>query len=328
MRIYEILEGITSMKALTINKFGGTEETTWSDLPIPDPKQGEVQIRISHAAVNPVDWKICEGYLKKLLPHSFPLIPGWDASGTITAIGVDVSEFKVGDKVFAYCRKPTVQWGTYAEYICFDAEHVALMPTSLTPAQAASIPLVALTAWQALFDDAKLKENQSILIHAGAGGVGSMALQFAKHAGAKVYTTASANHHDYVKKLGADVVIDYNLHPFEEVIKQHEPDGVDIVYDCVGNDTLEKSYGVVKQGGCLVGIVNRPDSEKCESLGIRGAFTFVRPEGTQLSTIGKLIEKGKVSPPKIKELPFDEYARAWEQIKSHHTEGKIVLKIT
>lgn len=316
------------MKALTINKFGGVEETSWSDLPVPQPQPGEVQIHISHAAVNPVDWKICEGYLKKLLPHAFPLIPGWDASGTVFAVGEEVTEFKTGDKVYAFCRKPTVQWGTYAEYVCFDAAHVAPMPSSLTAAQAASIPLVALTAWQSLFDDAKLQKGQSILVHAGAGGVGSMALQFAKHVGAKVYTTASANHHDYVKQMGADIAIDYNKRPFEEALKEYEPEGVDVVYDCVGYDTLEKSYQVVKKGGCLVSIVNRPDPEQCEAHGIRSAFTFVRPEGSQLASIGKLIDNGKVVPPTIKELPFDDYAQAWKQIKSHHTEGKIVLKIS
>lgn len=316
------------MKALTINKFGGIEETSWSDIPIPQPQPGEVQIQISHAAVNPVDWKICEGYLKKLLPHAFPLIPGWDAAGTISAVGDGVTAFNEGDRVYAFCRKPTVQWGTYAEYVCFDATHVAPIPSTLTPAQAASIPLVALTAWQSLFDDAKLKREQTILVHAGAGGVGSMALQFAKHVGAKVYTTASANHHDYVKKLGADIVIDYNQHPFEEAIIGYEPEGVDVVYDCVGYETLERSYGVAKKSGCLVSIVNRPDPELCDTHQIRGAFTFVRPEGSQLSSIGQLIDEGKVAPPAITEIPFSEYAKAWDQIKSHHTQGKIVLKIS
>ncbi len=315
------------MKAITINKFGGVEETSWSDLPVPAPKKGEVQIKISHTAVNPVDWKICEGYLQKLLPHAFPLIPGWDASGTISAVGEGVTSFKVGDKVYAYCRKPTVQWGTYAEYVCFDSEHVAPMPKTLDSAQAASIPLVSLTAWQAMFDDAQLREGQTILIHAGAGGVGSMAIQFAKNAGAKVYTTASTSHHDYVKRLGADVAIDYKQRPFYEVLNELEPDGVDVVFDCAGYEALENSYGVVKKGGCLVGIVNRPDPEKCSEHAIKGVFTFVRPEGAQLKKIGQLIDEGKVVPPKVTELPFEEYAHAWEQIKTQHTQGKLVLKV-
>lgn len=315
------------MKAVTINKFGGIEETSKENLPIPQPQAKEVQIKISHAAVNPVDWKICEGYLNKLLPHAFPLIPGWDASGTVSAIGDGVGAFKVGDKVFAYCRKPTVQWGTYAEYVCFDAEHVAPMPKTLNSAQAASIPLVALTAWQALFDDARLQKGQTVLIHAGAGGVGSMGLQFAKHAGAKVYTTASANHHDYVKQLGADVAIDYKNQPFAEAVRSLEPEGIDVVFDCAGYDTLEQSYAIVKKGGCLVSIVNRPDPEECSGHEIRGVFTFVRPDGSQLREIGHLIDEGKVAPPSIKELPLDEYAKAWEQIKTQHTQGKIVLKI-
>lgn len=315
------------MKALTISQFGGVEEAAWKDLPVPQPQSEEVQIKISHAAVNPVDWKICEGYLRKLLPHAFPLIPGWDASGTISAVGEKVNTFKVGDKVFAYCRKPTVQWGTYAEYVCLEAEHVAPMPKTLDSAQAAAIPLVSLTAWQALFDDARLQKGQTVLIHAGAGGVGSMAVQFAKNAGAKVFTTASANHHDYVKRLGADVAIDYRHKSFVEEVHSHEPDGVDVVFDCVGDDTLEQSYAAVKKGGCLVGIVNRPDQEKCSDYGIRGIFRFVRPDGSELRKIGQLIDEGKVIPPSVEEMPLEKFDKAWEQIKTHHTKGKIVLKI-
>ena len=315
------------MKAVTINQFGGIEETSWADLPVPKPQPEEVQIKISHAAVNPVDWKICEGYLRKLLPHAFPLIPGWDASGTISAVGEAVDSFKVGDKVFAYCRKPTVQWGTYTEYVCFDAEHVAPMPMTLDSAQAASIPLVSLTAWQALFDDAGLQDGQTVLIHAGAGGVGGMGLQFAKNAGAKVYTTASTDHHNYVKRLGADVAIDYKKHSFVDEMQSLEPDGVDVVFDCAGNDTLEQSYAVVKNGGCLVSIVNRPDQEKCSDHSIRGAFTFVRPDGSQLRKIGALIDEGKVVPPSVEEMSLDQFSKAWKQIKTQHTQGKIVLKI-
>lgn len=315
------------MKALVIEKFGGLEEMHWANLPTPNPQKGEVQIQISHTAVNPVDWKICEGYLQKQLPHLFPLIPGWDAAGTISAVGEGVSSFNVGDKVYTYCRKPTVQWGTYAEYVCFDAEYVAHMPQKLTPAQAAAIPLVALTAWQSLFDVAKLQQGQTILIHAGAGGVGSMAIQFAKHKGAKVYTTASENHHEYVKKLGADAVIDYNKQSFKDLISKFEPNGLDVVFDCVGYETLDASYSCVKKDGYLVSIVNVPNKEKCSECGIHGEFAFVRPDGEQLAEISRLIDEGKITPPSIKEMPFNEYAQAWKQIQSQHTQGKIVLKI-
>jgi NADPH:quinone reductase-like Zn-dependent oxidoreductase len=315
------------MKALAIDKFGGIEETHWEELPVPPPKSDEVQIQIAYAAVNPVDWKICEGYLQKLLPHAFPLIPGWDASGTISAVGANVTSFKEGDEVYAYCRKPTVQWGTYAEYVCFESKHVAHKPQSLSLAQAAAIPLVGLTAWQSLFEAANLKQGQSILIHAGAGGVGSLAVQFAKYAGATVYTTASNSNHDYVKSLGADVAIDYHNEFFVDAVKRYEPRGVDVVFDCVGFETLENSYLAVKPKGVLVSIVNRPDQEKCEEYRIRGEFVFVRPDGATLETIGQLINEGDVRPPTITEMPFDEYAKAWDQIKSHHTQGKIVLKI-
>ncbi len=316
------------MKALTIHKFGGVEETRWSELPTPSPESNEVQIKISHVGVNPVDWKICEGYLRKIIPHTFPLIPGWDASGTVTAIGDSVSSFKVGDKVHAYCRKPVIQWGTYAEYVCFDAVHVAHVPENLSLAQAAAIPLAALTAWQSLFEIYHLKKGQTILVHAGAGGVGSFAVQFAKHSGAKVYTTASKKNHPYVEKLGADIAIDYKDQDFVQVMKEKEPNGVDIVYDCVGYDILEKSYSVIKKGGYLLSIVNHPDEEKCAEHEINGEFAFVRPDGAQLEAIDQLIDKGTVIIPSITELPIEQYAKAWEMIKTHHTQGKIVLKVS
>src|ERR1700733_2368139 len=190
------------MKAMVIEKFGHEEQLHLGDIPTPLPSDNEVQIQVLYSAVNPVDWKIREGLMKNFLPHEFPLILGWDAAGIVKAIGKNVKKFKVGDEVFAYCRKPIVKWGTYAEYVCFDADNIALKPNNINFAEAAAIPLAGLTAWQALFDFAKLKKGESILIHGGAGGVGSFAIQFAKHAGAKVITTASKQNHDYVKKLG------------------------------------------------------------------------------------------------------------------------------
>lgn len=252
---------------------------------------------------------------------------GWDAAGSITKVGKSVKNFNVGDEVYAYCRKPIVQWGTYAEYVCFDASNVALKPETLSFAQSASLPLVALTAWQALFDNAKLKKGQTVLIHAGAGGVGSMAIEFAKATGAKIYTTASEKHHNYVKSLGADVAIDYSKSDFVQKIREFEPKGVDIVFDCVGNETLDKSFDVIKPNGHLVSIVQKVDEKKLKEKNIHGSFMIVTPNGKQLETISQWINQGKIKAPHVTEMPLTDYAKALKKSQDGHTQGKIVLKI-
>jgi NADPH2:quinone reductase len=315
------------MKAVTLERFGGANELHLADLPTPTPLPNEVQIQVAYTAVNPVDWKIREGHLKQMFPYRFPIIPGWDAAGTITAVGSKVTNFKVGDEVYAYCRKPTVQWGTYAEYVCFDAENVALKPKKLSFAQAASIPLVGLTAWQALFDVAKLQPGESILIHAGAGGVGSLAIEFAKNVGATVYTTCSEKNKDYVKKLGADFVIDYNREDFAEKIRSWAPNGIDVVLDCVGGETLEKSYALLKPKGRIISIVNKVDKIKCKEHNLTGDFVLVAPNGAELKEIADLIDQKKVTSPQIEEFPLTQCALAQEKNKQGHTRGKIVLRV-
>lgn len=315
------------MKALTIDQFKESTDLHWTDLPTPHPKANEVQIKIAYTSVNPVDWKICQGHMKDFFSYEFPLIPGWDAAGTISAIGADVKNFSIGDEVYAYCRKPVVQWGTYAEYICLESEHVAFKPESLSFAQAAAIPLVGLTAWQALFDSAHFKKGNSVLIHAGAGGVGSLAIGIAHHFGAKIYTTASKKNHPYVRSLGADYLIDYHDADFVAEMKKREPNGVDIVLDFVGYDTLKNSFGCVKKGGYLVSIVNKVDPKKCEELGIHGNFFVVRPEGQQLKKMAELFDSGKLKPPHIEEMPLSDYSEAFKKSQAGHTVGKIVLKV-
>jgi len=315
------------MKAMVIENFGGQEQLHFEDLPTPMPADNEVQIEIYYTAVNPVDWKIREGMLKGLMLHEFPLILGWDAAGIVTAAGKNVKNLKKGDAVFAYCRKKIVKWGTYAEYICVDAAHVALKPASLSYAQAASIPLVGLTAWQALFDFAKLKSGETILIHAGAGGVGSLAIEFAHQIGAKIITTASEEHHAYVKKLGADIAIDYHKDNVNDKIRKLYPDGIDVVLDCVGGQTLRDSYATLKPNGRIVSIVEQVDPELCKKHRVKGGFVFVSPNGKQLTEIADLISAGKIVSPHIEEMPLSAAAAAQEKIKQGHTQGKIVLKV-
>jgi NADPH2:quinone reductase len=315
------------MKAMVINGFGDSSRLEIAEVPNPQAQADEVLIRVTYAGVNPVDWKIREGMLEGLFPHRFPLILGWDAAGTVAAVGTAVTGFQVDDKVNAYCRKPIVQWGTYAEYVAMASSAVAPMPANLTFAQAAAIPLTALTSWQALFDAGQLKAGQSVLIHAGAGGTGGMAIQLAKHAGATVFTTASAGNHEYVRSLGADHVIDYQRESFVEAIKNGSREGVDLAYVTIGGDVLRNSYRVVKPGGALVTIVEAPDVEEARRLGIRASFVFVEPNGTQLREITRLIEAGRVRPPAIAEMNLEEAARAQELSQAGHVRGKLVLKI-
>lgn len=315
------------MKAIAIDEFGGIEQLHVTEVEKPIPRANEVQINIQYAGVNPVDWKICEGLLKNRLTHQFPLIPGWDASGIVSAIGEDVFEFELGDRVYAYCRKPLVHAGTYAEFICLPDAFVAAKPKSLTTAQAAGIPLVALTAWQALFDKADIKKGDNILIHAGAGGVGSIAIQLAKYAGATVFTTGSTKNHPYLKSLGADHVIDYRLDDFAEKVKEILPGGVDIVFDCVGGDTLTKSFECIRKNGTLIYIVNKPEAGLAEQYQVKAQYLFVEPNGEELHQIGQLLDEGKLKCPNIIEMNIKDVEEALRMQKTERTAGKIVLKL-
>lgn len=315
------------MKAVVIEEFGGEEKLQVKEVPTPEPKENEVQIHVAYAGVNPIDWKIREGYTKDWFPYEFPIVLGWDAAGTVSRVGSGVSHLKEGERVFTYCRKPVIQWGAYAEYVCFDAEHVVKLPENLSLQQAASIPLAALTAWQCLFDFVDLKKGQTILIHAGAGGVGGFAIQFAHHRGAHVITTASAANHAYVKELGADRVIDYTKENFVDVIKKEHPDGIDAVFDCVGGQVLEDSFAVIKEGGALVTIVNKNIDQLSAPNGIRTGFVLVCPQGKDLASIAQLIAQGDVVAPRIEEFSIEQVAEAHLKSQSAHTCGKIVLKM-
>lgn len=315
------------MKALLFETFGGIDKMAFKNINKPEPLPDEVQIQIEYAAVNPVDWKLSEGVLKTVLTHQFPITVGWDASGIVSKVGRDVKNYRIGDPVYAYCRKEVVHDGTYAEFVTFRANDIALKPKTLTFEQAAAVPLCALTAWQAFFDIAHLKKGESVLIHAGAGGVGSFAIQIAKWAGAKVYTTASAHNHPYVKMLGADVAIDYTQENFVDAVKALEPEGVDLVFDCAGGKAQDESFKAVKKGGRIVSIVGRPSVALAEEYGVESLIAFVRPSGEELREIGKLIDADVIEPPEITILPFEKAKEALVMSKKGHTRGKIVLRI-
>lgn len=315
------------MKAIVIDGFGGPEVMKYKEVERPEPKSNEVEIHVAYAGINPVDWKIREGLLKTRLPHVFPIILGWDVAGIVSRIGSNVKQWKEGDTVYAYARKSEIHQGAWAEYICLDETVVSLKPKNLLFREAAAIPLVTLTAWQSLVDAAKICPKQHVLIHAGAGGVGSMAIQIAKHFDAKVYATASAKNALYVTEMGADVVIDYTQNDFVETIRALVPEGLDIAYDTVGGDTLEATYPLVKKNGTLVSICSQMDPSKGKEFGINLQYVFVRPDRTQLEEITRLLENGKLVPPFIEDFPLEQAAAALEKQKAGHVRGKIVLKV-
>ncbi len=316
------------MHAMIIETFGSTDQLKMVDLPTPEPLEDEVQIRVVDAGVNPVDWKICEGKLQGFMPHEFPLILGFDAAGIVTKVGKNVRDFEIGDEVFADCGKPVVKWGAYAEYVCVGAKGVALKPKKCSFAQAAALPIASLTAWQALFDHARLKRGQTILIHAGAGGVGGMAIELAKWKGARVLTTASTANHLYVKDLGAEAAIDYQKEDIVAKIKALAPEGVDVVLDTVGGQTLRDSLLLVKPKGVVVSIVENLELAEIKAHKIKFHHFFCRPDGKQLDKIAELIDDGQIVPPPVEEIPFEEARRALDKSRAMHTRGKIVLKMS
>lgn len=314
-----VQQATPTMKAIRYHEYGKRDVLRYEDAPRPVAGAGEVLVRVHAAGVNPVDWKVREGRMKAQKP-STPQIPGYDISGVVESVGAGVEKFKVGDQVFAYLSLK--RGGAYAEYAVAAESELALKPAKLDFASAAAIPLAALTAQQALFDHGQLASGQTVLIHGAAGGVGHFAVQLAKARGATVIATASAANHEFLKRLGADVVIDYKSERFEERAKD-----VDVVLDTVGGDTLQRSYSVLKKGGVVVSIVAQPDQAKLTELGLRGARFLVAPDGAQLAELAKLADEGKLVPEVSTALPLEEAAKAHELSEGGHTRGKIVLRV-
>src|SRR5256886_5883977 len=310
----------STMKAIVVHEFGGPEVLRYEDTPKPAPKENEMLIRVIAAGVNPVDDGLRSGHYSKYFGPKPPFTPGSDIAGVVEKTGVQITKLKVGDAVYAYLDLD--RGGGYAEYGLANEKEAALKPNSLTFEEAAATPIVALTAWQALIDTAKLSPGQTVLIHGGSGGVGTFAIQIAKARGAKVLATASTPNQELLKQLGADVAIDYTKQKFEDVAKD-----VDVVLDSVGKDTLARSYGVVKKGGFIATLVSRLDQAELDKRGIRGASISVKPDANELAEITKLIDERKIKPIVSLVLPLSDAAKAQEQAATFHTRGKIVLKV-
>jgi NADPH:quinone reductase-like Zn-dependent oxidoreductase len=307
------------MKSISFAQFGDSSVLRYGDVATPAAAAGEILVRIRAASVNPADWKSRAGkYARGALPS--PVIPGFDIAGDVVASGAGVTAFRVGDAVYAML--PLNRSGGYAQFVSVPVANAATKPSKADYIHAAAVPLAALTAWQSLFDVAKVATGQTVVVQGGAGGVGHFAVQFAKARGAKVIATASAANGGFLLELGADQVIDYRSVQFEDVIKE-----ADVVLDTVGGETLRRSYGIVKRGGYLVTIVEALDNGALAERGIRGSHAIVRTDGAQLAQIARLIDDGKVIPHVSETLELKSAAAAQDLSEKGRTRGKIVLRI-
>ncbi|NKL32028.1 zinc-binding dehydrogenase [Rhizobium leguminosarum bv. viciae] len=332
------------MKAFVVDKYKKKGALRLANLPEPELQDNDLLVRIQATAVNLLDSKVRDGEFKLILPYRPPFILGHDVAGTVVKIGPGVRRFKVGDEVYARPRDHRI--GTFAEFIAIDQSDVALKPNNLSMTEAASIPLVGLTAWQALVEVGKVKPGQKVFIQAGSGGVGTFAIQLAKHLGATVATTTSAGNAELARSLGADVVIDYKTQDFEKVLS-----GYDLVLNSQDPKTLEKSLGLLKPGGQLISISGPPDPafagelglnlflklvlrllsrgvrKKAKRLGIRYSFLFMRAEGQQLGQITALIESGAIRPVVDKVFPFEKTGDALAYVETGRAKGKVVITV-
>ncbi len=308
------------MKAVRIHDYGNASVLAYEDAPMPNITSNEVLIRVVAASVNPVDWKIREGYMREMISYSLPLTLGWDVSGVVEAVGADVSRFRIGDAVFS--RPDIKRNGTYAEYVAIREDEIAHKPKTLSHVDAASLPLAGITAWEALFTSAQLTAGQKMLIHAGSGGVGSLAIQLAKSRGAYVIATTSGKNRALVESLGADEVIDYKTQRFAEVVKD-----LDVVFDTLGGEVQVSSWSVLKPGGVLVSIISPPPDEKAKALGVRGAFVFIEPNAHILAQLARLVDTGRIRPIIGAEFALRDIEKAHALSQTGHAVGKIALYV-
>jgi NADPH:quinone reductase-like Zn-dependent oxidoreductase len=333
------------MKAAVIDRYGSNERVQVRDIAVPAIGPMDLLVRVRAASVNPLDAKTRNGALKILLKYRFPLVLGNDMAGEVADVGAQVTRFKKGDAVYARLDKDRI--GTFAEFAVVREGAAALKPTNVSFEEAASLPLVSLTAWQALVEIGELGPNQRVLIHAGSGGVGSIAIQLAHHLGATVFTTVGRRNVELVKQLGADVAIDYRSARFEDIAKD-----CDVVLDSAGGDTLVRSFESVKSGGIVVSIGNTPSAAFARSWGLnpiivlaisvmsrkataaarrhraRYEYLFMRADGAQLSEITRLVERGAIKPLVDKLFPLEQVRDALAYSESGRATGKVVIQVS
>lgn len=306
-------------RAIVIEEYGHADQLKESKVTLPELGEHQVLVKVKATSVNPIDWKLREGYLAQMLPWDFPIILGWDVAGEIVEIGSEVKDWQVGQAVFA--RPETTRFGTYADYTVVDDHLLASKPDGVSFDEVAAVPLAGLTAYQALFTHGELKAGEKVLIHAGAGGVGIYAIQLAKNAGATVITTASKKNHELLKELGADQVIDYHTTDFSEVLED-----IDLVFDTLGGAVQKDSFKVLNEAGRLISIVSQPAEEMAQRIA-KAESIWLQPDGLQLQAIAELMAAGKVKSIVGQTYPLtaDGVKAAHELSATHHAKGKIVL---
>jgi 2-desacetyl-2-hydroxyethyl bacteriochlorophyllide A dehydrogenase len=306
------------MKAAIIRDYD--TEIEIAEIDAPALSDESVLINVHAASINPIDYILQSGAMKDNIPLEFPHVMGFDVAGEITEIGKDVTGFSVGDAVYARANQQDA--GAIAQVARLKASEMALKPANISHAEAASVPLAGLTAWQALITKAKMKKGDKVLIHAGSGGVGTLAIQIAKYFGAHVATTCSARNADLVRDLGADVVIDYKEQTFEDELSDY-----DIVFDMIGGETLNRSFKVLKKGGTLVSIKGQDTDNLAPDHGVRFEWFFMEPDGAMLADLGKLIEDGHVKTVIDSTYKIEDVVAAYASLKDGHAVGKIVMMI-
>jgi len=331
------------MKAFVVEKYG-KDGLTAAEVPEPEVGEGDVLVKVSAASVNPLDKMVRNGEFKRLLKYRTPFVLGHDLAGVVTRVGSAVGDFQIGDEVYA--RPRDLRIGTFAEYIGINQDDLAPKPESLTLHQAAAVPLVSLAAWQALVDRAQVKPGQKVLVHAGSGGLGSTVIQLAKHLGATVATTVSGKNTELVRRLGADVVVDYKKQDFAEVLS-----GYDVVLDSLGGENLQKSLTVLKPGGQAISVTGPPDPgfakqlgapkyigvvmgllsrrvhKQARKLGVSYSFLFMQANGAQLRELTALYDAGHLRPVIDTTFPFDQTLQALAYVEQGHGNGKVVITL-
>jgi NADPH:quinone reductase-like Zn-dependent oxidoreductase len=314
------------MKSAQIKRYGSSEVIEINQMtPTPNLATGKVLVDVKVAAINPIDWKIREGYMQQMIPLQFPSTLGMDFSGIIKHVGegVSPSDFKQDDEVYGQAGVTNGGSGAFAEVALANVKSIAHKPNRLSHVEAAALPLVGVSAWQALIENIGLSKDQKILIHGGAGGIGSIAIQLAKKLDAYVATTASTNDKQFVEMLGADEVIDYKTQTFEDMIHDY-----DAVFDTVGGETYARSFRVLTKGGIIVSMLEQPNSELMRQFGVKAIFQFTQVNRERLTKLAELVDqKNNIGIHVDKTFPLDEAGKALDYQKNAHPRGKIVLAI-
>jgi NADPH:quinone reductase-like Zn-dependent oxidoreductase len=312
------------MKSIQISKYGGSDVVDINnDAPIPRVSTDKVLVEVKASGVNPVDWKIREGYFQQMVPLQFPATLGTDFSGVIKELEQNVStNFNIGDEVYGQASLLSGGSGSFAELALTNIKSIAVKPKTLNHIEASSLPLVGASTWQGLVDNIGLSKNQKILIHGGAGGIGTIAIQLAKHLGAYVGTTVKSEDKEFVQQLGADEIVDYTTQNFDDILHDY-----DAAFDTVGGETYKKSFKVLKNNGTIVSMLEQPDSNLMNQYGVKAIFQFTETTSERLTKLAQWIDQNNVKVNVEKTFPLSETAKALDYQKDNHPRGKVVITI-